>query len=76
MQIEEIRKNAPDGATHYLGTEKIRYFKKSGLKWSIYLSNNREWWSDYKDCHDIYWFFGWWYGHKFSDTSYSRLKPL
>lgn len=74
---QQIKDNAPEGATHYGGVNKIGYFKKSGFKWSIYLSGSEKWWSDYKDCHSIYWFFGWWYSHKFINPDIKHeIKPL
>lgn len=36
MSIEEIRKNAPDGATHYIILSKnIHYIKKINDKWHV-----------------------------------------
>lgn len=46
MTIEEIRRNAPDGATHYmeciidLGFECITFFKFSNGKYYEYFSNH------------------------------------
>lgn len=33
MTIEEIRKNAPDGATHYIAHEYITYHRRIGAFW-------------------------------------------
>ena len=76
IALDDIRSKAPKGATHYGEARKIGYFKKSGFKWSMYLGDG-EWWSDYKDCHDIYWFFGWYYRHRFISPDVShKLIPL
>lgn len=76
MTPEQIKANKPEGATHYGGTKKIGYFKRSRGKWSMYMGDGR-WWSDYKEVHDIYWFFGWYYRHKFISPDVShKLKPL
>ncbi|AFV51513.1 hypothetical protein AB2_29 [Acinetobacter phage vB_AbaM-IME-AB2] len=33
MDIEEIRKNKPEGATHYIAYEYITYHRKIGFLW-------------------------------------------
>ena len=67
------------GATHYGGINKIGYFKRSEFKWYL-LCGDVEWVlysGDMKVCHDIYWFFGWHYRHRFENPELShRRKPL
>ncbi|MEG0197803.1 MAG: hypothetical protein RR676_11475 [Acinetobacter sp.] len=40
MTIEEIRKNAPDGATHYDGMDYWREFQE---KWFIWIPTAKQW---------------------------------
>ena len=38
MTIDEIKKNAPDGATHYrrYNRGKVKYYKLTGVFWSVW----------------------------------------
>lgn len=42
MTIEEIRKNAPQGATHY-NFNKENYFKKIDDEWHVYWIHKKYW---------------------------------
>jgi hypothetical protein len=45
MTIEEIRKNAPDGATHYDDQD---YWKKNDFGWFIWIATVSQWKQIYK----------------------------
>ncbi|UQS93228.1 hypothetical protein Brutus_00085 [Acinetobacter phage Brutus] len=39
MNIEEIRKNAPDGAEFYINFTEVEYFKASNGQWSVWMND-------------------------------------
>ena len=57
MTIEEIRKNAPDGATGYFNDEHdndIYYFKIVSFDVYQFIDNEWSWVDNIKDCPDYY----------------------
>lgn len=57
MTIEEIRNNAPYGATHYLKwNDDCYFFKKDSIDW-LWLINEK---LKTTELLRIHWFFGWW----------------
>lgn len=76
MNIEEIRKKAPEGATHYiiLSNGSVEYFKKDGFEWFDYWDYYGGWRGNIEMV-EIIWFFGWWWQSKVT-RRYKKLKPL
>ncbi|RKQ59889.1 hypothetical protein C7457_1674 [Thermovibrio guaymasensis] len=75
MDIEEIRKNKPEGATHYLelGNRGVIFFKAKWL--DILVLDSREGWRKIDKFSGVKWLFGWWYNDP--DGLYvHRIKPL
>lgn len=73
MKIEEIRANAPEGATHYFNWCDDDYFFKRGKNgWDWWINNS---WTD-TDLLKIYWRFGWKCKTRFQGGPTHKLKSL
>lgn len=74
MTPQEIKDNAPDGATHYLKFENGRvYFFK--VKWLEILVYGSKGWRKRQADSSVNWLFGWWYNSPDGLYVY-RIKPL
>lgn len=53
IALDEVRKQAPEGATHY---DKMDYWKKEGDSWHIWLESCEQWRRifEYQKFHDVF----------------------